>query len=308
MGAVCLMLAAGAGGMPLASSGPAGPSGVSGSTGPSAASGPTGSSTATGSSGATGVTPPTPQAGLYRPVGCRSVADPRVYSHGPDTHAVAISLDDGPSRYTASFVRMFKANRVRVTFFEIGRQITPIYRATMRLALRDGDAIGDHTWSHPRLTAVSDVAAQLSRTVAAVRSMTGYAPCVFRPPYGAYTPAIVATASSLGLATVLWNVDPSDYLQPGVAAIEQRVLAQVRPGSIIDTHDGGGARWQTLAAYPYIIRALRARGYRFETVPQLLGFRTIYERCRGLGCLGEGMPGPLPRGAIVESGTSAAAS
>ena len=52
----------------------------------------------------------------------------------------------------------------------------------------------------------------------------------------------------------------------------ERVLAQVRPGSIIISHDGGGPRAQTLAAYPLIIRALRARGYRFLTVPELLGF------------------------------------
>jgi peptidoglycan/xylan/chitin deacetylase (PgdA/CDA1 family) len=100
---------------------------------------------------------------------------------------------------------------------------------------------------------------------------------------------------------VLWNADPTDWALPGTTAIEQRVLAQVRPGSIIISHDGGGPRGQTLAAYPRIIATLRARGYHFETIPQLLGFRTIYRRCRKL-CDGLGIPRPLPSGSIVEPG------
>jgi hypothetical protein len=123
---------------------------------------------------------------------------------------------------------------------------------------------------------------------------------VFRPPYGAYDSSIVQIARSLGLATVLWNVDPSDYTLPGVSAIKQRVLAQVQPGSIIISHDGGGPRGQTLAAYPSIIAALRARGYRIVTIPQLLGFRPVYVPCTGR-CDGIGVArAELPGNAIVE--------
>jgi peptidoglycan/xylan/chitin deacetylase (PgdA/CDA1 family) len=85
-----------------------------------------------------------------------------------------------------------------------------------------------------------------------------------------------------------------------VQAIEQRVLAQVTRGSIILSHDGGGPRAQTLAAYPYIIRQLRARGYRFVTVPQLLSYSTIYRRCTR-NCEGAAIKGRPPRGSIVRT-------
>ena len=140
---------------------------------------------------------------------------------------------------------------------------------------------------------------QLRGTREVIRRESGYSPCVFRPPYGDYNGSVVSIARSLGLATILWDVDPSDYTLPGVSAIEQRVLAQVTRGSIILSHDGGGPRGQTLAAYPSIIRALRARGYRFVTVPQLLGFRTIYRRCR-TNCEGAAIPGAPPRGSLVQ--------
>ena len=133
-----------------------------------------------------------------------------------------------------------------------------------------------------------------------IRSLTGYTPCVFRPPYGAYDESIISTARSLGLATVLWNVDPSDYTLPGSAAIEQRVLEQVQPGSIIISHDGGGPRGETLAAYPHIIKALRARGYRIVTILELLDFHPVYVPCIRL-CDGIGVSRrELPNGAIIE--------
>ena len=78
------------------------------------------------------------------------------------------------------------------------------------------------------------------------------------------------------------------------------MLAQVRPGSIIISHDGGGRRAETLAAYPSIIAALRARGYRIVTVPELLGLRPIYIPCIRL-CDGIGVArSALPRDAIVQ--------
>jgi hypothetical protein len=73
----------------------------------------------------------------------------------------------------------------------------------------------------------------------------------------------------------------------------------VQRGSIVLSHDGGGPRQQTLAAYPYIIRALRLRGYRFVTVPQLLGLRTVYRTCRRR-CEGTAIKGRPPRGSVVE--------
>ncbi len=214
---------------------------------------------------------------------------------------MALSFDDGPYPLTPSFVRMLRSNGAVATFFMIGEQVSSRYRATLHEELRDGDALGDHTYTHPDLLTSGDVRGQLQSTIRAIRGLSGYTPCVFRPPYGDYDSSVVRTAASLGLATITWEVDPSDYTLPGVAAIRQRVLAQVRPGSIVISHDGGGPRGQTLAAYPGIIRALRSRGYRFVTVPELLGFHTVYRRCVR-DCENAAIAGRPPPGSIVEPG------
>lgn len=249
---------------------------------------------------ATGLGAATPAPGrLYRIVGCAS-SGTLAYAHGPHRYEVAIGFDDGPDQDTPAFVTMLARNHASATFFLIGDQITPEFRSTMLRELREGDVIGDHTYTHPYLTRTGEVRAQLQRTIAAISAQTGYAPCLFRPPYGAYDSSVLQTARSLGLATIMWNVDPSDYAQPGTATIVHRVLSQVEPGSIIISHDGGGPRGQTLAAYPKIISALRRRGYGIVTIPQLLGFRPVYEPCVRL-CDGLGVPrSEVPHEAIVQ--------
>jgi peptidoglycan-N-acetylglucosamine deacetylase len=243
--------------------------------------------------------PPSPRRRLlYRITGCRSRGS-AAYTEGPARREVAIGFDDGPAPDTAQFVTMLERSHTQATFFMIGDQITSAYRSTLLRELRDGDVLGDHTWTHPDLVASGEVRAQLQKTIGAIRSLTGYTPCIFRPPYGDYDQSVLETARSLGLATVLWNVDPSDYTLPGTSVIVARVLEQVWPGSIIISHDGGGPRGQTLAAYPTIISSLRARGYRIVTIPQLLGFRPTYVPCIKL-CDGIGVPrSRLPADAIV---------
>jgi len=267
---------------------------------PTAAS-PTAAGPTTGRTEAPAPSPPpaTGHAVRYHIVGCRSRGS-SAYLRGPARREVAIGFDDGPAPDTHAFVTMLEKSHAQATFFMIGRQVSSAYRPTLLRELRNGDVLGDHTFTHPDLELSGHVRAQLERTIAVIRSLTGYTPCVFRPPYGDYDESVLHTARSLGLATVLWNVDPSDYTQPGTGAIEQRVLAQVRPGSIIISHDGGGPRGQTLAAYPTIIASLRRRGYRVVTIPELLGFHPVYVPCMRL-CEGIGEPASaLPRNAIIE--------
>ena len=122
---------------------------ATGPTGPRG--GPTGSTGLSG--GPTGSTGPrgAPAPTRYRLVGCRS-HDDVAYLHGPHRREVAIGFDDGPAPDTAAFVAMLEHNGVRATFFMIGEQVTPSYRETLLRELRDGDVLGDHTFTHPFLT------------------------------------------------------------------------------------------------------------------------------------------------------------
>ena len=120
-------------------------------------------------------------------------------------------------------------------------------------------------------------ASQIEEAAAAIRSAThGFTPCLFRAPDGSVSPALIDEARSLGFTTIQWDIDPRDWALPGVGEIEDNVLANAHPGAIVIMHDGGGDRSETLDALPDIIHTLRARGYTFVTVTQLLGQRLTY--------------------------------
>ena len=222
---------------------------------------------------------------LHTPVlvGCVPTGSSLVY-HGPSQgREIALTFDDGPwsDPPTIDFLHTLEAAQVPVTFFEIGRQI-PAYDTGGRLEQRmlaDGDMIGDHSWSHPNVAALRPGAqrAQLLNTAEAIRRATrGFTPCLWRPPYGAISPSLVKLARSLGLITVMWNVDPRDWANPGIGGIYSNVVARAMPGAIVLEHSGGGPRYQTLAALPKEIATLRHRGYHFVTVAQMLGLKLVY--------------------------------
>jgi peptidoglycan/xylan/chitin deacetylase (PgdA/CDA1 family) len=207
-----------------------------------------------------------------RPVGCTGGTTQELRNGPRDRKVVALTFDDGPSTYTEAFLDVLRREHVNGTFFELGQEM-PGREDTMRRILREGSEIGDHTMNHVEYPGYSQIAGAAARIEAA----THFRPCLFRPPGGAVNSSVIATAGGLGMETILWDVDPADWMAPGSAAVYSRVVGATGPGSIVLMHDGGGNRSGTLAALPRIIHTLRGRGYRFATVSELLGHRLIYK-------------------------------
>ncbi len=193
-------------------------------------------------------------------------------TNGPSGRkVVALTFDDGPSEYTPGFLKVLRDKHVHATFFEIGEEM-PGREATMRQILAEGDEIGDHTMHHVEYPGYAEIAGAGAR----IKAITHFKPCLFRPPGGALNAGVIATAGSLGMRTITWNVDPRDWSLPGSGSIYNTIVSTTHPGSIVIMHDGGGNRSETLTALPRVIDTLRARGYSFETVTQLLGYHMVY--------------------------------
>jgi peptidoglycan/xylan/chitin deacetylase (PgdA/CDA1 family) len=215
-------------------------------------------------------------------IGCRPGRTSEVFQGSAHKHEIALTFDDGPwtTPPAGEFVRLLAREHVPATFFEIGSLIPwrDASGSIQRKMLADGDMIGNHTWSHPFMTRLSPAAqrSELEKTQRAIRRRTGFTPCLWRPPYGDVNRRLVSVARSVGLQTVMWDVDPADWSRPGTHAIYERVVSAAHNGAIVIQHFGGGPRYETLAALPKEIHTLRARGYRFVTVAQLLGLKLIY--------------------------------
>ncbi len=177
---------------------------------------------------------------------------------------VGLSFDDGPHRLlTDRYLQVLKENNVRATFFMVGSQIER-YPDQARNVMAQGSEIGNHSWSHAQLDKLGpeELDHELNSVSRQVYNLTGQKPAFIRPPYGRYSKGLAATAAGTGQQLVLWDVDPRDWQGPSPGEITERVLAQVKPGSIILLHEG---RQNTLEALPEIIRRLRESG--LEPVP-----------------------------------------
>jgi peptidoglycan/xylan/chitin deacetylase (PgdA/CDA1 family) len=194
-----------------------------------------------------------------------------VRSGPPARKRVALTFDDGPSPFTSRILDVLEAAHVRATFFVVGRNVAG-REALLTRMLAGGHMIGNHSFTHVNL-AKADPAAlrEIDDTQAAIEAATGFTPCLLRPPFGLGSRKLLRALLSRHLTSTLWSVNPQDFRTPGTATIKRRVLAGVKPGAIILDHDGGGDRSQTVAAIPSIIRTLKARGYTFVTVTDLLG-------------------------------------
>jgi len=192
-----------------------------------------------------------------------------LYCGGRHGRYVALTFDDGPSSYTPRVLRLLRRAHARATFFVIGSRAAErpgLVRAESLLG-----AVGNHTWTHPRLVTLArrDVIRQLLLTQAAiVRATGGMRPVLFRPPYGVGTPAETAAVHALRLVDVRWSLDSLDS-RPGATAgaVAREVVAGLRPGAIVLLHD---IHPWTIAALPRILRALRRRGLMPVTIPELV--------------------------------------
>jgi peptidoglycan/xylan/chitin deacetylase (PgdA/CDA1 family) len=175
--------------------------------------------------------------------------------------SVALTFDDGPGAYTDNILDLLAKYHVKATFCIIGEQVHT-YAAQIRRMVAEGHTLCNHTWDHDEKLRNHDdayIRNELVRTNDAIQAVAPGAKIeYFRNPGGAFGPNTVRIAESLGMKPMMWNVDPSDWKTPGTGAIISNVKSHTHAGSIILSHDGGGDRTQTVAAYSTLLPWLRS--------------------------------------------------
>lgn len=183
---------------------------------------------------------------------------------------VALTFDDGPSSaYTPKVLDILRRHGAHGTFFVLGNSARRCPSIVARAAA-EGHEIGVHTWSHINMarSSTAKIDSEVSRTVDAIRSITGKTPAVMRPPYGATNAFIVNHMyNNYGMRSIMWDVDTRDWQRPGVSTVVSRAVNGAKPGSIILVHD---IHASTLASIEGIVTGLQARGFKLVTVSELL--------------------------------------
>jgi peptidoglycan/xylan/chitin deacetylase (PgdA/CDA1 family) len=181
---------------------------------------------------------------------------------------VALSFDDGPDpRWTVPILENLRREGIKATFCVVGRQARK-YPELITMIVADGHVLCDHSETHPsglQDKPRSEIDLEVGSPSFYLRSLSGVAPGFFRAPGGSVNEQVIRSAKSRNMRMLAWSVDPRDFRGPSPADIQQRVMSEVKPGSVILLHDGGGVRSNTVAALPGLITQLRAAGYNFRT-------------------------------------------
>lgn len=211
----------------------------------------------------------TPRSWIYGPVFWHARTEERV---------VALTFDDGPCHpYTGELMEVLRGEQVRATFFMVGNNV--VREPNLAAEVASEHAVGNHTFTHPHLTwsRPGTVREELERGQEAIHEATGAVPSIFRVPHGWYGPQVISGAQDLGMHCVGWSVMAWDWNKPPQETIQRRILHGTGPGGVTLLHDGQDTetypkadRSRTIAAVPHIIESLKADGYRFATVPELM--------------------------------------
>lgn len=193
---------------------------------------------------------------------------------------IALTFDDGPDpQWTPKILDVLRREGVPATFFMVGSQAAR-HPDLVRAVERAGEEIGNHTFTHAGMSTGPGWLrrAEVELTEAILAGITGHYPRFIRPPYSATSDAVtpsaeraLAKAAGTRYIIALADYDSNDWKRPGVAKIVGNATPSAGRGGVIMFHDGGGNRSETVAALALIVPKLRAQGYSFVALRDMLG-------------------------------------
>lgn len=186
---------------------------------------------------------------------------------------IALTFDDGSDGTNINkILQTLSANKVKATFFLTGSGAKN-HPQSIKNITAQGHQIGNHSYSHPDFTKLTaaQIKAELDKTESTIKGITGKSTKpIFRAPFGASNAKVLAAVGNAGYThTIQWNIDTLDWKGVSSTTITNKVLENVVPGTIVLMHTGAGASG-TPGALQGMITKLKAKGYTFVTVSQLL--------------------------------------
>lgn len=222
---------------------------------------------------------------LLDPIGNRALSPPLCAAWGVRVHGdrhvrrLALTFDDGPvAGGTERVLDTLGELGVPGTFFCLGVN-TLHHPELVRRAVAEGHVVGNHSMEHSRIDGISlRDRSHFLNSEEVFRGVLGRVPRLYRSPWGWSSPWEVSRLRRHGLEPIGWDVYPRDDVPPvpDGERIGRRVTRAARPGSIVLFHDGFTHAYShevpaTVKALRIAIPALRADGYTFVTIPELLG-------------------------------------
>lgn len=177
---------------------------------------------------------------------------------------IALTFDDGPSKYTDKLIEYLYQNDCKATFFILGNKVKN-YQDILNKSISYGNEIGNHSYNHKWLIKLKkdEIIDQINKTQNLIYEYTGYIPTLLRPTYGSINSTL---SNSTNLNIVLWNVDTLDWKYKSIDKIVAKATKNLKSGNIILMHD---IYKRTYDAVKKIVPLLKENGYNCVTISEL---------------------------------------
>lgn len=192
-----------------------------------------------------------------------------IYCVQRDDKTVALSFDAAwGNEDTQQLIDILNKYGINATFFVVGQWVDK-YPESVKALHDAGNEVMSHSDDHAHFAQLSaeEIRSNIAASNEKIKNITGTEPTLFRCPYGEYNDTVISTVSSMGMSAIQWDVDSLDWKGTAAADIADRVLKNVKSGSIVLFHN---AAENTPEALPGIIEGLLADGYKIVPVSQLL--------------------------------------
>ncbi len=188
---------------------------------------------------------------------------------------VALTFDDGPSSHTAEILNILKDQNIKATFYVMGSNIQKYPQETKSI-IQKGHQLGNHSFSHTRMMfkPLHWIENEIQKTNSLIKGAGYMGEITFRPPNGKKLFLLPWYINSIHMKTIMWDVEPDTFYKKNSTHITRYVLNSVKPGSIILIHPFCNTDCEAdRQSLPEIISGLKAKGYRFVTINQLLTYQ-----------------------------------
>lgn len=246
---------------------------------PPAAAAPAGVAAAAPGAVAPGVAPVAAAQATPSPIKTPKPDEGKIRSWPSGKKWVALTYDDGPHpEWTPKMIELLKSKNVKATFFLLGSMIER-HPEVGKSLVDNGFEIGNHTYSHTDLNSSKMTPEkirddELGRTNKLIAENIIQQPItIFRPPFGNTPKKLETICQEMGIHIVCWNIDTDDWRKETTAdKMAENVMKNLSDGAIILMHDKHEKTYDCTAK---IIDQIRAKGYEFVTVSELLGLKPL---------------------------------
>jgi peptidoglycan/xylan/chitin deacetylase (PgdA/CDA1 family) len=201
---------------------------------------------------------------------CSNFHHPVICCGKTSEKSVSLTFDDGPDPVkTPLILEGLKKYKVKATFFCLGKNLQG-NEQLLKLMHDEGHLIGNHSFRHSKwfdLLPAAKMRAEMLKTDRLVRQITGKSPLFFRPPFGVVNPMVHNAVKNMHWQVVCWNIRSMDTLNGPPLKIKQKIIRQLKPGSVILLHDHTAFTEHHLTD---LLSAIRDEGYRIVPLDKLL--------------------------------------